>query len=179
MVDTSNRQSQARPLQVAIVGGGITGLVLAIGLQARGVDFTIYERASGFREIGAGFSLSPNARAALKALDPAMLDAFKKVATPSSDERLQWVDGFRSDESVFSMDQPEGGFIGCRRADFLELLVLLVPPDKVQLSKELDELTVREDGMTVLAFKDGSTAVADTGQILWTRTRQTRADAAS
>lgn len=48
-----------RRLRVAIVGGGIGGLSLAVGLaneQKKGakVDFKIYEAAPAFGEIGAG-----------------------------------------------------------------------------------------------------------------------------
>jgi len=41
------------PLQIAIVGGGIGGLALAIGLQQHShVQVKIYEAASKFFEIG-------------------------------------------------------------------------------------------------------------------------------
>lgn len=37
--------------QIAIVGGGICGVTLALGLLARGVDVRIYEKAKSFGEI--------------------------------------------------------------------------------------------------------------------------------
>lgn len=37
---------------IAIVGGGISGLVLAIGLVKRGISVQIYEQARHFGEIG-------------------------------------------------------------------------------------------------------------------------------
>jgi len=39
---------------LAIVGGGISGVVLAIALLRRGIDVQIYEQAHAFGEIGAG-----------------------------------------------------------------------------------------------------------------------------
>jgi hypothetical protein len=37
-------QKTTRPLQVVIAGGGIGGLVLAVGLLKKGVDVAVYER---------------------------------------------------------------------------------------------------------------------------------------
>ena len=48
-------------LRVAVVGGGIGGLTLAIALGQRGVPVAVFEQASEFREIGAGVALSANA----------------------------------------------------------------------------------------------------------------------
>lgn len=38
-------------LRVAIVGGGIGGLVLALALRERGTSFEIYEQADELREM--------------------------------------------------------------------------------------------------------------------------------
>lgn len=47
----------ARPLKVAIIGGGPGGLATFIALQSvPNVEATIYEKASEVREIGAGIS---------------------------------------------------------------------------------------------------------------------------
>lgn len=54
---------------VAIAGGGIGGLTLAVALQRRGFDVTVLERQSEVRDGGAGISLWPNALAALDAID--------------------------------------------------------------------------------------------------------------
>jgi len=51
----------AKPFEVAIVGGGITGITLAVALCKRGIRCTIYEQASAFGEIGAGVGMHPNA----------------------------------------------------------------------------------------------------------------------
>jgi salicylate hydroxylase len=41
-----------KPFSVAIVGGGIGGLTLALGLLQQRVPVTLYEAASKFGEIG-------------------------------------------------------------------------------------------------------------------------------
>lgn len=55
-------------MQVAIVGGGIVGLALALGLKQRGVNATVYEAAPELREIGVGITLLPHAMRELTAL---------------------------------------------------------------------------------------------------------------
>jgi salicylate hydroxylase len=46
-----------RKVKVAIIGGGLSGLTLAIALRQRGRDVTVYERVAKLGdEIGAGIS---------------------------------------------------------------------------------------------------------------------------
>lgn len=53
--------SSTKPFDIAIVGGGISGLTLAISLFKQNVPVTVYESASKFGEIGAGVGFGPNA----------------------------------------------------------------------------------------------------------------------
>ena len=55
-------------MQIAIIGGGITGLALALGLKARGVACRVYEAAAEIREIGVGITLLPHAMREIDAL---------------------------------------------------------------------------------------------------------------
>lgn len=48
-------------MEIAIIGGGITGLSTALALQKMGLSSTVYERAASLNEIGAGVWLQPNA----------------------------------------------------------------------------------------------------------------------
>ena len=54
--------------RIAIVGGGIGGLALALGLKQRGLDCDVYEQAAEVREIGVGITLLPHAMRELAAL---------------------------------------------------------------------------------------------------------------
>lgn len=56
-------------MEVAIIGGGIVGLALALGLQQRGIKSRVYEAAPEIREIGVGITLLPHAMRELTALD--------------------------------------------------------------------------------------------------------------
>lgn len=123
MTPTPPAAAEPARLHVAIVGGGITGATLALGLQARGVGYTIYERASALKEIGAGVGFSPNAERALVGVDPEVHAAYKRVAMPNAEDYFQWVDGCDSDEIVYRLYLGEQAFQGCRRSDFLDEMV--------------------------------------------------------
>ena len=151
-------------VHVAIVGGGITGLALAVGLAARNVPYTIYERAAGPKEVGAGIGLSPNAERSMAGLDPKLLAAYNDVATPNGADYFQWVDGVKTNELVCRMYLGKDAFRGCRRADLLESWLRLVPKDRLCFNKQVDTISDREGGRVSLAFTDGSTAEADVGK---------------
>jgi salicylate hydroxylase len=68
MSSTAVRNHQHLP--IAIVGGGLGGLALAIGLLRHGVKVHIYEASPAFSEIGAGVTLGANATTALHLMDP-------------------------------------------------------------------------------------------------------------
>lgn len=55
-------------MNIAIVGGGIAGLALALGLQQRGIACTVFEAAPELREIGVGITLLPHAMREIAAL---------------------------------------------------------------------------------------------------------------
>jgi len=160
-------------LEVAIIGGGITGLTLALGLLQRGVKFTIYERAQELREIGAGIGFTLNAERAMLALDPRIHESFRKVAVQNDDDWFRYVDGSKNDcgEPECLGDHlwlkkylGERGFEGCRRSDFLQELVNLIPADSFKFTKNFVSIGDAGDGHKVrLAFADGTTENADVG----------------
>ena len=49
------------PGDIAIVGGGICGLALALNLHSRGIPCKVYERAPVIKELGVGITLLPHA----------------------------------------------------------------------------------------------------------------------
>jgi salicylate hydroxylase len=65
----NSAKATVKPFHIAIIGGGITGLVLALALTKRRIPCTIYERAPSFGEIGAGVAISVNAARALSLCD--------------------------------------------------------------------------------------------------------------
>ncbi|KAK3312526.1 hypothetical protein B0H66DRAFT_486185 [Apodospora peruviana] len=155
-------------LHVAIIGAGITGINLALGLQARNIRYTIYERAPGFREIGAGIGFSPNAERAMGVLNADdVLAAYKRVANPNGEDYFQWLDGRHSDSLLFKLYCGKDGFQGCRRSDILEEWAKRVPASCVQFGKQVDSVADGKDnhddggGGVVITFTDGTTARAE------------------
>ncbi|HEX4112879.1 MAG TPA: FAD-dependent monooxygenase [Stellaceae bacterium] len=53
---------------IAIAGGGITGLALALNLRKRGVECMVFERVPAVKEIGVGITLLPHAMREFTAL---------------------------------------------------------------------------------------------------------------
>lgn len=55
-------------MTIAIVGGGIAGLCLALNLHRRGIDCTVYERVAQVKELGVGITILPHAMREFAAL---------------------------------------------------------------------------------------------------------------
>lgn len=153
-------------LDVAIVGGGIAGLSLAIGLLNHKIKVTVYEQAFNFGEIGAGVFFHPNAVRAMDGIDPRITASFYKVANTSAFQDLRKVYfSYRTAEGPNAgrlIAQPEipGPHGGAHRARFLDELIKLVPGDVARLGKRvtgIDESISR----VKLSFEDGSTAEHD------------------
>ncbi|KAH6631220.1 hypothetical protein F5144DRAFT_488859 [Chaetomium tenue] len=152
------------PLHVAIIGGGVTGVNLALGLQARNISYTIYERSTGFREIGAGIGFSPNAERAMAALNPDILASFKRLANPNGEDYFRWIDGYETGHLIFQLHVGKDGFQGGLRSTFLEEWAKLIPPTAVHFSKQLENITeptTPDSSKLRLHFTDGTTATAD------------------
>jgi salicylate hydroxylase len=58
----------AKTFRIAIVGGGIGGLTLAVALRQRGIKADVYEQAQELAEIGAAVALSANSTRELRRL---------------------------------------------------------------------------------------------------------------
>lgn len=57
---TSNQPSDAKPLDVLIVGAGLAGLLFAIVLDRAGIPYQIYDRAPIVKPLGTYSSLVPH-----------------------------------------------------------------------------------------------------------------------
>ncbi|TDZ13462.1 FAD-dependent monooxygenase sorC [Colletotrichum spinosum] len=147
--------------EVAIVGGGISGITLAIALLRRNVPCVIYEKAHAFGAIGAGLGITPNATRAMSACHPDVFAAFEKVASPAL--RWDFVDGTdpeADDKTLFSLGTDRYSVRGCHRAHFLEELMRLLPEGTTRFNKQLDRVE-ETPGRLRMVFADGSTAEAD------------------
>jgi 2-polyprenyl-6-methoxyphenol hydroxylase-like FAD-dependent oxidoreductase len=80
------RVATGRQPDIAIVGGGIGGLSLALSLHARGLSCRVYEAVPQVREIGVGITLLPH--------------AMRELSSLALQARLE-ADGIENLESVF------------------------------------------------------------------------------
>lgn len=177
---------KTKPFSIAIVGGGITGLVFATSLLKHNVSFIIYEAASQFGEIGAGVGFEPTTVETMRLIDPRVKEGFLQCnkgnkTTSAAKDPPKWFtvrvgdkqissDGggvYRSDgqkialgEPLFDIPARSGPRGGVHRAHFLDQLVKLVPQEYVRFGKRLIDITKVGNGSgdAVLHFLDGSFA---------------------
>ncbi len=102
---------------VLVVGGGVSGLSVAVGLARHGASVCVLEKAAAISEVGAGIQVSPNGGRVLEALG---LGAdFEKISGASGAVRLCDASG----GNVLRMDLGERGRFGLvHRADLIALL---------------------------------------------------------
>ncbi|KAL4997567.1 hypothetical protein BDV10DRAFT_169515 [Aspergillus recurvatus] len=159
------------PLNVAIVGGGIIGIITALGLVHRGMKVTIFERAPEIHESGAAMAFTGLARQCMRRLDQSVLDALSNVSEVNRHPHNRYWDGFHpatkeaaQDESavMFQVSARELSYCGCLRSHLLREMSSKLPEGVIQFKKELDSyIDDPDDGKVVLQFTDGTTAEAD------------------
>jgi salicylate hydroxylase len=87
-----NRKHRYDLRKIAIVGGGIGGLTLALALLRRGIDVEVYEQSKEFRVAGAGIEISPNGTRVLDTLG--LKQAFEHVRVELARRELRhWKTG--------------------------------------------------------------------------------------
>ncbi|KAF2155146.1 FAD/NAD(P)-binding domain-containing protein [Myriangium duriaei CBS 260.36] len=150
---------------IAIVGGGIGGLTLAIGCLTQSVPIHVYEAAPSFGEIGAGVSFGPNALRAMQLISPSIWNAFQACLTNNaSHESSKYWFRFRNGNdtsskvgsSIIDLECATGQ-TSVHRARFLDELVKEVPEEAASFGKRLDNVDDRGEHV-VLHFKDGTSA---------------------
>lgn len=156
---------------VAIVGGGVGGLTLALGLLRRNVSVKIYEAAAAFGEIGLGLSIGPAAHRAMPLIDPQIRDCYDALVTTHADSpgyedfrqtwfEVVWATGENAGQILMDLKALPSGQTTLRRADFLAALVSLIPEGCAQFGKRLERLEEGANGVN-LSFEDGTSALAD------------------
>ena len=163
----------AKPLNVAVIGGGIGGLCFAIGLLRHNVPFHIYEAAHAFSEIGAGVGFGPNARRSMTLIDPRIKQGYEKYETTNHNEfakdhyfqfRLGMhgkggTKGLEVGDMISTPGGPGKGMSMIHRARFLDELVKLIPKEFVSFGKKVVAVE-QVMGIVRLGFEDGTVAEA-------------------
>lgn len=138
------------PFNIAILGGGLAGLALAISLIHQSIPVQIYESASCFSEIGAGVALGPNTLRAIAAIDPALNAGLERCATRNAwpEKRRKWlalrlecdikIGGKivgRVGDLICEDEAGETGQCSVHRARFLAEMVNLIPEGVAHFGK--------------------------------------------
>ena len=108
---------------IAIVGCGLAGLVLAISLAEKGINSTIFEKKAEENLGGMGIQITPNGSGILARLG--LQEKLREIASPA--ELISVADGLTS-KRLYSMDLHkftnggELGYITCQRSSLVEIL---------------------------------------------------------
>ena len=150
-------------LHVAVVGGGIGGLVLALALRERGIGVELYEQADELREVGAAVALSANGTRELRRLG--LGDRVEAVSVvPSALVIRRW------DSGEVIADHPIGRdgayektfgapYYGVHRVALLGALADRLAGDGLNLGRRCIAVDERPSGAE-LEFADGTSAAA-------------------
>jgi salicylate hydroxylase len=151
----------SRP-RVAVVGGGIGGLTLAIALRRRDVPVEVYEQAPDLREIGAGVALSANATRHLHRLG--LGEALDAVSVqPSALVVRRWDDGrIIAAHAMGERYRSEFGapYYGVHRAALQRVFAAALGAEGVQHDRRCAAVNGDADGARI-EFADGTGASAD------------------
>jgi salicylate hydroxylase len=148
-------------LRVAVVGGGIGGLTLAIALRRMGVEVEVFEQAPELGEIGAAVALSANATRLLQRLG-VYHQLSVKAAEPTELQFRRWDSG----ELIWShpvgqwyRERCGGPYYGIHRQDLQRALIDGVGPGVIRLGHKFVDVEEGPDGAR-LTFEGGETAFA-------------------
>ncbi|KAG1778822.1 hypothetical protein EV702DRAFT_1186477 [Suillus placidus] len=158
--------------RIAICGGGVGGLTLAVALSRYpDIVVDVYEAAQSFYEVGAGFGIWPRAFKVLRKLGPDFeQQLLQRCGYECTEEYVPAIKHRKSDQAVgiqlFDL-MTKGNQMRFHRADFHGVLLSHLPPScTTHNAKRLKSYTQpfndhsRSSPIT-LTFKDGSTATCD------------------
>lgn len=160
-----SHQTSSKSFSAAIIGGGISGLTLAIALQQRHIKVQIYEAATKFRQVSYGLAMSPTANRVIPLIDPHLGEIYKTLVTthrggPGDEDleatwfRVVWGSGKNEGHAVFDF-KSSTGMTSLRRAEFLNLLTSFIPRESIHFNKRLLYLREIDSGLRVV-FEDGT-----------------------
>ncbi len=157
----SSRLARHAEPELAIVGGGIGGLTLALALERRGVACRVFEQSPGFREDGVGLQLSPNATRLLHALGIGA-ELRELAVRPEAIELRDWAGGrriFRAGLGETCERRFGAPLCTVRRKALHTVLRRALTSTEVVMGARLESLEDAPQEVT-LRFADGSARVA-------------------
>ena len=138
---------------VAIIGGGPCGLTLARLLECERIDYVVYERDESENSDRVGGSLDIHPATGQHALrEGGLIEEFKRYAR-YDDTLFTLTDklGKRLLQIGQGRDAPE-----IDRGDLRQILLEVIPKDKIKWGHDLKKATIGEDNRPVLQFANGA-----------------------
>jgi 2-polyprenyl-6-methoxyphenol hydroxylase-like FAD-dependent oxidoreductase len=145
----------------AISGGGIAGLTLAIALQRKGFNVTVYEQAPEIKPLGAGLALASNAVKAFEeiGISEEILRAGKvigKVSIKNQDGEVLT----QTDAEYLSRKHNVVNNFTIHRGDLHKILQSHLQSETIKTGKQCIDFIENLDDVTII-FSDGTSAVHD------------------
>ena len=146
--------------KIAIIGGGIGGLMAAVALARKGLAAEVYEQAPVLEEVGAGVGLWPNAMAALEPIG--LSGQVARLAVKLARQGLRRSDGtwLMCFPGELMVERWGAGLALVHRAELQQLLAAELDPSAIHLGARC---TGVEDGNRAVTarFADGRDVQAD------------------
>lgn len=144
-------------LKIAVCGGGVGGMAVAIALQAQGHDVAVFEQSRAYGRIGADVNLTPNAVHALDRLG--LGEALRaNAARPTHRISRMWdtaEETSRLPMSAAAEERYGAPQLTIHRADILDALEAKLAPGSLHLDAKVTGAELTATGAAVL-FADGS-----------------------
>ena len=149
-------------MEIAVVGGGIVGLTLALHLKRRGIECRVYETAPRIEPLGVGITLLPHAMREFSALG--LQDALRKVAIENRESAFFNRHGqliYKEPRGLFAgYDVPE---LGIHRGNWHKVLyeaaLAEIGAERVMTNRHCTGIDQDEHGVT-LGFRETSSGHA-------------------
>src|SRR5690242_7222148 len=143
-------------VQIAIIGGGIGGLTVALALRQAGLEPEIFEQAPALLDVGAAIAIWPNATRVLARLQ--LVDRVLEHAGVM--DEIRWLDQHGHLLNRVRIAQTSALAVALHRADLQHILQHALPQSSIHLGHTLVNQEQYGDGI-VATFANGDSIRAD------------------
>jgi len=143
-------------MRIAIIGGGIGGLTVALALKQFGFEPQVFEQAPKLLEVGSAIIIWPNAMRVLHQLGLAELVRHDGGAL----EQAQWLNHDGRLINRFALPETDFPAVVLHRARLQEELVRALPPDSIHLGHVFESFAQNSD-VVLAKFTNGASLEFD------------------
>ena len=142
---------EVEEIDIAIVGGGLTGLSLAIGLTRAGISCKVYERAPKLRSVSQGMiAIKPIGMQALETIHPDIPARVAQVGYDIQSGVISKVDEDGNTEDAVTVRDQERKLVGVTWHNMQQALASLLPSGVVRTGHSLLSFTEEDDSESAL-----------------------------